>query len=262
MDNLRKCGTAPYRVALIHGGPGAPGSMAGLARLLSGDYGVLEPLQTADSVEGQIAELRELLSQYGHVPVALIGHSWGAWLSYFVAARHPELVSKLILVGSGPFTQEYVAQVGATRMSRMDGGERTQFDQLIKAMGSSDQAEKNAALASLGKLMGKLDSFAPLPECANVEPVRVDSDLYNSVWPQAASLRKSGELLACASQLQCPVVAIHGDYDPHPAQGVMEPLSRSVKDFRFYLLEKCGHTPWEERHARDRFLELLHAELN
>jgi hypothetical protein len=44
MNNLRIYGTAPYRLAVIHGGPGAPGEMAPMARELSPNIGVLEPL--------------------------------------------------------------------------------------------------------------------------------------------------------------------------------------------------------------------------
>ena len=44
-------------------------------------------------------------------------------------------------------------------------------------------------------------------------------------------------------------MAIHGDYDPHPASGVKEPLSRILRDFRFILLDHCGHTPWKEVEA-------------
>ena len=40
-----------YKVALVHGGPGAPGSIAPVARELSKTCGVLEPLQTRASVE-------------------------------------------------------------------------------------------------------------------------------------------------------------------------------------------------------------------
>jgi len=46
--------------AIIHGGPGAPGSMATVARELASDWGILEPLQTVTSLEGQMQELREL----------------------------------------------------------------------------------------------------------------------------------------------------------------------------------------------------------
>ncbi len=65
-----------------------------------------------------------------------------------------------------------------------------------------------------------------------------------------------------ASSIQCSVLAIHGDYDPHPWQGVSAPLSETVPDFRFELLANCGHKPWIEKHARDRFYELLEMELD
>ena len=57
------------------------------------------------------------------------------------------------------------------------------------------------------------------------------------------------------------MVAVHGDHDPHPFAGVEVPLSRVLKDFRFILLEKCGHRPWIERGAQDRFYSVLRNEL-
>lgn len=48
MDNLRIYGKSPFKVAVIHGGPGATGEMAPLAHQLSSKRGVLEPLQTRD----------------------------------------------------------------------------------------------------------------------------------------------------------------------------------------------------------------------
>ena len=56
-------------------------------------------------------------------------------------------------------------------------------------------------------------------------------------------------------------MAIHGDYDPHPASGVKEPLSRILRDFRFILLDHCGHTPWKEVEAKEKFYRELRAEL-
>ena len=50
-------------------------------------------------------------------------------------------------------------------------------------------------------------------------------------------------------------------YDPHPAEGVSDPLSQVVRDFRFICLTKCGHYPWLEKHAKVRFFEILTDEL-
>ena len=60
MTQVRTYGKAPFRVAVLHGGPGAPGGMAPVAKELSKKYGVLEPLQYANSLQGQIQELESI----------------------------------------------------------------------------------------------------------------------------------------------------------------------------------------------------------
>jgi pimeloyl-ACP methyl ester carboxylesterase len=85
------------------------------------------------------------------------------------------------------------------------------------------------------------------------ELIRCNYRIFKSVWEDAHELRRSGKLLKLGKKVTCPVVAIHGDFDPHPFEGVKEPLSGVVKDFRFILLDKCGHKPWIEREAKERF---------
>ena len=101
--------------------------------------------------------------------------------------------------------------------------------------------------------------MTPLPY--DDEVLECQYDIYQNVWKQAEELRSSGKLLQLGKKIQCPVVAIHGDYDPHPSEGVKDPLSRVLKDFRFILLESCGHSPWLERAARDRFYSILKREV-
>ena len=83
------------------------------------------------------------------------------------------------------------------------------------------------------------------------------SDIFLSVWPEAAEMRRSGKLLALAKQISCPVIAIHGDYDSHSADGICEPLSKALTDFRFILLKRCGHKPWIEKQAKHEFYSIL-----
>ena len=78
METFRKYGNDPYRVVVIHGGPGAVGSVAPIARKLGQITGVLEPLQTATTLDGQIEELRLVVEHNATLPVIFIGHSWGA----------------------------------------------------------------------------------------------------------------------------------------------------------------------------------------
>ena len=263
MANLRTYGEPPFAVALLHGGPGAPGEMAPVARELASRWSVLEPLQTAMSVEVQIQELRAVLEERGDPPITLVGHSWGAWLGVLLAAAHPELVEHLILVGSGPFEAHYAAGMLETRLGRLSEEEREEAHTLLAVL-DDPGADSGSALARLGALFSKADSYDPLgtdPMDPDSGRLPVQQGIYRSVWDDANRLRAGGELLRRAGRICCPVLAIHGDHDPHPAQGVNIPLSAALIDFRFVLLDRCGHTPWLERQARDRFYALLHEEL-
>jgi pimeloyl-ACP methyl ester carboxylesterase len=82
------------------------------------------------------------------------------------------------------------------------------------------------------------------------------------VWKEANELRTSMKLIGYGKKIQCPVVAIHGDYDPHPFEGVKIPLSKTIKNFKFILLKNCGHYPWYEKLAKDKFYEILKKELD
>ena len=134
MNNLRAYGIAPFSIALVHGGPGAPGEMAPVARELVSEMGVLEPLQTADSVDGQVEELKDVLQTQGNPPLLLVGFSWGAWLSFILAAQYPSLVKKLILVSSPPFIEKYVPQIMETRLSHLIAEERKEALSLLSAI--------------------------------------------------------------------------------------------------------------------------------
>ena len=233
--------------------------MAPVARELAANWGVLEPLQTATSLAGQIKELRNVLRDYAHLPITLIGSSWGAMLGFMVTARYPELVKKLILVGSGVYEERYAANIQATRLKRLTPAERREAHSLLATLEDPDRKDKGAALARLGKLFTRADAYQPVT--LETEILEVQYELHQQVWGEAIELRKSGQLLALGRQIQCPVVAIHGDYDPHPAEGIEQSLSSVLTDFRFILLRNCGHLPWLERKARDKFYEILTTEL-
>jgi pimeloyl-ACP methyl ester carboxylesterase len=259
MENLRQYGQPPYSTAVIHGGPGAAGEMAPLARELAARRGILEPFQTAVSLDGQVAELKSVLEENGDLPLTLLGFSWGAWLAFIVAARHPPLVKKLVLVGSGPFEETYAAGIEETRLSRLGEAERQEARSLLEVLNNPGARDKKEAFARFGALFSKADAYDPLDDEAELLDYRLD--IFQQVWPGAARLRRSGELLQLGKQIACPVVAIHGDHDPHPAEGVQIPLSAVLKNFRFILLNHCGHKPWIERQARGAFFQRLAEEL-
>ena len=257
MNNLRTYGNAPFNVAVIHGGPGAPGEMAPVARELASEMGVLEPLQMANSIDGQVEELKNVLEKHSNPPLILIGFSWGAWLSYIFTTRYPFLVKKLILIGSGPFEDKYTVKIMATRLNHLNADEKKEALSLLSTLNSGPM--QGNGFARFGELMDKADAYDLLPH--DSELLSCSPDIYQQVWGEASKMRRSGELLQLGKKINCPVVAIHGDYDPHPAAGVKEPLYGVLKDFRFILLENCGHHPWLECQAKQQFYDILRKEI-
>jgi pimeloyl-ACP methyl ester carboxylesterase len=257
--DFRVYGDSPFGVVVIHGGPGAPGEMAPVARELSGHGGVLEPFQTEPTLEGQLLELGEALERIVDLPAVLVGHSWGAMLGFIFTAGHPAFVRKLVMVDSAVFEDRYAAGISETRMGRLSAEERARVSSLSSLLRDPAGKHKNEAFRQLGEYIEKADAFDPVPHESEVVEYRYD--LFAGVWPEAEKMRRSGGLLALGEKVECPVAAIHGDYDPHPAEGVREPLSRVLNDFSFVLLQRCGHRPWLERAAKDRFYRILREEL-
>jgi pimeloyl-ACP methyl ester carboxylesterase len=259
MKNLRIYGKSPFSLAVIHGGPGAAGEMAPVAHELASERGILEPLQTATSLKGQVEELKTVLEKKGDFPVTLIGFSWGAWLSFIFTANYSECVKKLILVGSGPYEEKYTARILETRLNRLNKKDRSEVKSLLGVLDDPEDEDKNKVFTRLGALFSKADAYDPIIYESEVIDCRVD--IFQRVWKDAEKLRKNGKLLELGKHIKCPVVAIHGDYDPHPAEGVQKPLSVILKRFRFILLSNCGHKPWIEKQARGEFFRILKSEL-
>jgi pimeloyl-ACP methyl ester carboxylesterase len=258
MENLRSYGGEPYDMVLVHGGPGAPGSLAPIAKRLSISFGILEPLILSHSVKDQVKDLHSVMMKYSEKPLFLIGHSWGAWLCFLYAAKFPELVKKVIMIGAPPFEEKYAGLVHENRLSRLTAEEKNEFNSAIRELDNSSGQE--VALSDrLTRLLTKTDIFEVLPGETldrGFYPL-----VYKSVWTEASGLRSSGSLKEYGKYIRCRVVAIHGDHDPHPAEGVNIPLSEYLEDFQFNLIEKCGHYPWKEKWGRDILYKILYKEM-
>jgi len=53
------------------------------------------------------------------------------------------------------------------------------------------------------------------------------------------------------------IYLIHGENDPHPITGNVYPFLQQNVDCETYILPKCGHSPFEEEHANERFFEIV-----
>ncbi|MFA5249982.1 MAG: alpha/beta hydrolase [Parachlamydiales bacterium] len=257
MKNFRKYGKEPFNIVIVHGGPGATGGVKQVAKTLSACHGVLEPLQTKTSISGQIQELKAVVKENADLPIILIGHSWGAWLSIIFAARYPSYIQKLILISSAPLEEKYALNIEKTRLDRLSKKTKAKVRLITEKL--NNPVMTNEEIDRFEKFIIEVDSYNPI---FYKKGQKFNVKIFQKVWNEAVQLRKSGQLLKLCRRIKCPVVAIHGDYDPHPYQGVKKPLELIIKNFQFILLKKCGHTPWMEKEAKDKFYAAVELAIN
>jgi pimeloyl-ACP methyl ester carboxylesterase len=255
--DLRLHGTPPYRWVIVHGGPGAPGSVSSLARRLAVTMGVVEPFQTRATVWELVEELHEQIRTTAQVPALVLGHSWGAWLVFLLASRHPEVVSRAFLVAPGVWETAYLPELERRRLAALTPSEQAEYRALVVAL---EKSGENAAgqLRRLGELATRADDFevSATPENRE-EMLPLSGTQYRALWAEAAQMRARGELVALAPHITVPLCLIHGLNDATPAAGVVEPLQGRVPHLSVHLLERCGHHPWKETHAQAEFFHLL-----
>lgn len=257
LKSVRTYGEHPCQIGLLHGGPGASGEMRPVAEVLSRNLGVLELLQTKKTINEQIDEVYSQLVHFVDKPIVLAGFSWGAWLGLMFAGKYPKAVKKLILISAGSFEEIYNMDFMEVRMNRLSLQDRAEAERLISIINANDATHDD--LRRFGVLMSIADSYDYMPEAE--DNTALDVDIHTSIWLEASKMRKDMALINSAEKVKCPVVAIHGENDPHPVDGVEKPLALRLSDFKMIRLTKCGHTPWKERFARDSFFELLMNEI-
>lgn len=252
---FRKYGLVPYNVVLVHGGPGAVGEMAEVARTLATDYGIIESLHRELTIRNQLRGLSDVIEKESTEPVVLIGFSWGAWLSILFVSEFKQYVKKLILIGCGPLEAEYAADIYKTRLSRLIKSDQKQFRTILDSLADQKIQDLSSAFEELSMLIQKTDNYDRFSDSSAT--AEIHPEVFISIWKEADFLRKEGKLIDAIKKIDIPLHVIHGDYDPHPAAGIIKPLQIINKDFQYEILIHCGHKPWIEKYARSRFYELL-----
>lgn len=235
--------------------------MAPVARELAAIASVIEPLQSKDSLEGQIEELYQQLLDNADTPAVLIGSSWGAVLALFLAARHIEIVQKLVLIGCAVFDARCSAQVEARRLERLDPKARQEYESIKKKLETAGPADTQRLMNAWGAILFDADVLDPITR--NLEVIETQYGLHRKIWRDFVALRDNpGYLEREFSKITVPALVIHGDFDPHSMEGIRPLLAHCLPQIRFQVLAQCGHYPWIERMARDQFYAILRDELN
>ena len=254
---VREYGASGPTLILMHGGPGAQGSMAPVARVFADSFHVLEPFQRVESttVAAHAADLDELVQSRcaGGWPV-IVGHSWGAMLTLAYAAEHPESTRALVLIASGTFDKLARDKLESTIRAKFDPQLRARFDRLER-----DFPDPNARYREVGRLLMPLYSFDLISDDTEsaVPDYVAEAQASEASWNDMVRLQESGVYPAAFRAIRAPVLMLHGADDPHPGHMIRDSLAPHLPQLEYREWEKCGHYPWLERHARDEFFATL-----
>jgi len=252
----RTYGTSGPVAVVLHGGPGAPGYMAPVARGLAHSFRVLEPFQRGSgdeplTVATHVADLHELVeSRCGTARPALVGHSWGAMLALAYAAAHPGRATSLVLIGCGTFDPLARERMRATREERMDDRLRQRMDDLPQ-----EHPDPDERLRMLGDLTSSLDSYELVT--ARQEGGACDARAHQETWEDMLRLQEQGVYPAAFAAIDAPVLMLHGAFDPHPGPMIRASLEPHLPQLEYREWERCGHYPWLEKAAREEFYAVL-----
>ena len=265
-----KAGTRP--VILLHGGPGMPGYMHPLGKLIDDRAYIVDYRQrgTAKSpsrgpfrIKDHCEDLNAIIKNYSTVtrPV-IIGSSWGAVLALCYAARYPGRVHRFILIGTGPLNEAAYQAFIANIAARLTKRALARKNSLGAKMG--DKSLTRAERARLDAKYLKLILPVYNRKRSSFEGIRLEPRNHGPVGEADADYakrRKSGRLLADLGAIRDEVVAIHGDYDPIPFRAVLSQLTKRIGRFKGHVVKNCGHVPWLEKNSRTEFLHVLRAQL-
>lgn len=253
----RQYGTEGPKVILLHGGPGAAGYMAPVARRLAESFHIIEPFQRKGNhdnpltVERHVTDLHDVINACcpGEKPI-LAGHSWGAMLSLIYVAQFPDAVESVVLIGCGTFDAAARAQMRTLRHERMAAHKYQRMKQRMEQIEDPDER-----LQLLGKIMILIDSF-DLKDVKD-EVVYYDGLGHEQIWHDMMALMNKGVYPAAFETIDVPVLMLHGDYDPHPGEMIRDSLKPYIPEMEFHRWQPCGHYPWLERAVCEDFYSVL-----
>ena len=237
---------------VVHGGPGACGSMAPVARGIADSYRVLEPFQSgiSSTVAGHVADLHDIVTTLcGNTSPALIGHSWGAMLALAYAAAHPTAPVPIVLVCSGTFDLSSRDRLRTNMAQRMDEAMKQRFEH------AQQLPNPNARFHALGTLTLQLYSHDLATTDQEIDESEPGAN--SETWDDMVRLQNEGVYPAAFAAIKPPVLMLHGAEDPHPGEMIRASLAPYIPQLEYREWPRCGHYPWLERAARDDFFSVV-----
>ena len=207
--------------------------LAGLAR---------SPVTDRISIESHVDDLADVVRQADVERVHLAGHSLGTIICLHFAARYPQQVASLALIGAFPEAPPAARCALRDRAAKARAEGMAAIADAIVAAGTSDDTKTNQPAAA-----------AFVRESLMAQP----AEGYARNCEALAEARA-----AEVSRVACPVLLLTGDQDRTAPPDVGRALASAIGSAQFQVLAGCGHWATIERAKQVNYaLTLFYARL-
>lgn len=141
----------------------------------------------------------------------------------------------------------------ATIEDRMDDGLRDQLHRMSTEL--ADPADRFIRTFKLTRHLFDFDPINPYADKEESEPF--DLEAYRQTWNDMARLQTDETYPRAFGVIKSPVLMLHGQYDPHPGNLIRDSLLRHLPQLEYREWERCGHSPWIEKFAREAFFSAI-----
>ncbi len=204
-------------------------------------------------IQSEIDDLDRVRGYFGLDAVSVLGHSWGGLLAMEYATRHPDRVSHMILLNTGPAShadltrfQERRQATEAETLARMRAiaGRREYAAGDIAVEAEYYRAHFSGVLRRAEHLETIVRSLRAHFTPADILKARaIEQRLYAQTW-----LSPGYDLLPKLRPLNVPTLVIYGERDLFPLDGIRK-IAEAVPGARLVVLKACGHFAYLERPA-------------
>jgi len=205
------------------------------------------------TLESEMADLDQVRKHFRLDKVVLLGHSWGTVLALEYALRHPDRVSRLVLMDPAPAS---AADINRFRKERAE--KWPALVELRKAIADTmayKEADPDAVVAyyrvhfkpalarpeDYEKLILRMQArFIEQGKEGILKSRAVEDRLMNETWASPNGYDLHSKLRG----LSIPALVITGDHDFFPFAA--EHIAQAIPGSRLVTLKDCGHFPYLE----------------
>ena len=205
------------------------------------------------SLESEMADLDKVREHFHLDKAVLLGHSWGTVLALEYALRHPERVSRLVLMDPAPASAADINRFRAERLEKWPvlmelrkaiadtSGYKTADPEAVVAYYRVHFKPAFAQPEVYEKLIIRMQArFVEQGKEGILKSRAVEDRLVNETWASSAGYDLHPKLKG----LNIPTLVITGDHDFFPFAA--EHIADAIPNARLVTLKDCGHFPYME----------------